>query len=141
MNFSALNNSCAVKEHAIINNRHAYQSRYIEIKAKFHEFKQRGFSLIKQNLLLKQVLTSVSSDGKFGQTKYFNALSFSRCHHSFNLLYIKSTIGNLHRRDGRRYFNKTVLHKTFIYIYKVCVLQMFSQSESILSTTFVCVSA
>ena len=110
MDFTTLDDSRTVEKFVVSRHRNPDKCRDAQSEAELHQLQQRSLRLVQQELLLKQVLTSIGGHAKLGQTDDFSSLSVRHRHHVFNLLNVKRAVSNPHRGNAGRHFNKTVLH-------------------------------
>ena len=114
---AVLDDGGAVKQRMVPGNGNAYKRDDVEAAAELDEREQCLLRLFEQQLLLKEVLTRVGGDGQFRQTENFSPHTAGLRHDVFNLYGVAAAIGHADGRNGRCYFNKSVLHNSMFYCF------------------------
>ena len=127
-NLASLHDCRTVEQCSTIRNRQADDTDDIQAASSVHQVDERHLCLIEQELLSEEVAARISSQREFRQANDFYALALGLNDKRLNLLNVVLRVGNLHRRYGRSYFYKSVIHICDV-LFSVQRYELFNNKE------------
>src|SRR5574344_908303 len=100
--------------------RHSNNSNDIQLTSIVEQLHQSHFGTIEQQLLLKQVATSVASNAQLRKSNNSDTFAFCNCHHILHLLDVILAVCDLDRRNCSSHFNKSVVHN-LLFVFEIFI--------------------
>ena len=108
--FASLHDCSTIEQGSTIGYRQTNNADDVEASRSVHQVDERHLCLVEQELLSEEVATRVCSKREFGQAYDFYTFTFCLNDERLYLLDVVLAVCNLHRRNGRRNFDKSVIH-------------------------------